>query len=129
MQRLRNRVGRLWRHLRLGTWFTRHKAEKVVTVAAATSDERAEHDTRSEEHTSELQSRQYLGCRLLLENKNGRREPRNIIRSAITPRATATGLVSPLVAVAAHVTTTCSTPSRLPRSAVYRTTELRPLQA
>src|ERR1035437_10925269 len=27
-------------------------------------------DTRSEEHTSELQSRQYLGCRLLLEKKN-----------------------------------------------------------
>src|SRR5258707_7246815 len=27
---------------------------------------------RSEEHTSELQSRQYLVCRLLLEKKNGR---------------------------------------------------------
>src|SRR3712207_7283716 len=27
------------------------------------------HDTRSEEHTSELQSRQYLVCRLLLETK------------------------------------------------------------
>src|SRR3712207_7384115 len=27
--------------------------------------------TRSEEHTSELQSRQYLVCRLLLEKKNG----------------------------------------------------------
>src|SRR3712207_8683162 len=27
---------------------------------------------RSEEHTSELQSRQYLVCRLLLENKNKR---------------------------------------------------------
>src|SRR5947209_16291682 len=27
-------------------------------------------DLRSEEHTSELQSRQYLVCRLLLENKN-----------------------------------------------------------
>src|SRR3712207_7035721 len=26
-------------------------------------------DSRSEEHTSELQSRQYLVCRLLLENK------------------------------------------------------------
>src|SRR3712207_8867375 len=26
---------------------------------------------RSEEHTSELQSRQYLVCRLLLEDKNG----------------------------------------------------------
>src|SRR5947209_17404531 len=28
---------------------------------------------RSEEHTSELQSRQYLVCRLLLEKKNNRR--------------------------------------------------------
>src|SRR3712207_6867560 len=28
-----------------------------------------EHQTRSEEHTSELQSRQYLVCRLLLEKK------------------------------------------------------------
>src|SRR5947209_12771476 len=28
-------------------------------------------DERSEEHTSELQSRQYLVCRLLLEKKNG----------------------------------------------------------
>src|SRR3712207_7974889 len=27
-------------------------------------------ETRSEEHTSELQSRQYLVCRLLLEKKN-----------------------------------------------------------
>src|SRR3712207_7332110 len=28
------------------------------------------HNMRSEEHTSELQSRQYLVCRLLLEKKN-----------------------------------------------------------
>src|SRR3712207_7795780 len=32
-------------------------------------------DTRSEEHTSELQSRQYLVCRLLLEKK--KKEPRH----------------------------------------------------
>src|SRR3712207_8735920 len=30
---------------------------------------------RSEEHTSELQSRQYLVCRLLLETNTGIREP------------------------------------------------------
>src|SRR3712207_8336890 len=30
---------------------------------------------RSEEHTSELQSRQYLVCRLLLEKNNNRRAP------------------------------------------------------
>src|SRR3712207_7518805 len=32
-------------------------------------DDRAVGDLRSEEHTSELQSRQYLVCRLLLEKK------------------------------------------------------------
>src|SRR3712207_7756623 len=32
--------------------------------------------TRSEEHTSELQSRQYLVCRLLLEKKRDRRRVR-----------------------------------------------------
>src|SRR5258707_3032981 len=31
---------------------------------------------RSEEHTSELQSRQYLVCRLLLEKENATRGPR-----------------------------------------------------
>src|SRR3712207_6864855 len=33
----------------------------------------AGHRRRSEEHTSELQSRQYLVCRLLLEKKNARK--------------------------------------------------------
>src|SRR3712207_6888635 len=32
--------------------------------------DRGDDETRSEEHTSELQSRQYLVCRLLLEKKN-----------------------------------------------------------
>src|SRR5438445_2261380 len=34
---------------------------------------------RSEEHTSELQSRQYLVCRLLLEKKNDRGQHQNRI--------------------------------------------------
>src|SRR3712207_8066127 len=34
------------------------------------SKERSRARSRSEEHTSELQSRQYLVCRLLLEKKN-----------------------------------------------------------
>src|SRR3712207_6005379 len=34
-----------------------------------------EHGPRSEEHTSELQSRQYLVCRLLLEKKNSNLNP------------------------------------------------------
>src|SRR3712207_7617687 len=33
-------------------------------------------EDRSEEHTSELQSRQYLVCRLLLEKKKNRETPR-----------------------------------------------------
>src|SRR3712207_7208416 len=34
------------------------------------------YDRRSEEHTSELQSRQYLVCRLLLEKKKNQTPPR-----------------------------------------------------
>src|SRR3712207_8569110 len=37
--------------------------------ASVPSDAEEESDSRSEEHTSELQSRQYLVCRLLLEKK------------------------------------------------------------
>src|SRR3712207_8081094 len=37
--------------------------------------------SRSEEHTSELQSRQYLVCRLLLENK----KPNRILSTAQSP--------------------------------------------
>src|SRR3712207_7564767 len=37
--------------------------------------EHARHDRRSEEHTSELQSRQYLVCRLLLEKKKKNSAP------------------------------------------------------
>src|SRR3712207_9273291 len=40
---------------------------RIATTAAALSPARA--CCRSEEHTSELQSRQYLVCRLLLEKK------------------------------------------------------------
>src|SRR3712207_7272879 len=36
---------------------------------------------RSEEHTSELQSRQYLVCRLLLEKKNDKKNTINIRRT------------------------------------------------
>src|SRR3712207_8691328 len=42
-------------------------ATPVVLVVTATPEPTS---ARSEEHTSELQSRQYLVCRLLLEKKN-----------------------------------------------------------
>src|SRR3712207_8088695 len=44
-----------------------------ITPSAASGSRRSGRSPdrpRSEEHTSELQSRQYLVCRLLLENKN-----------------------------------------------------------
>src|SRR3712207_7682937 len=72
-----------------------------LVVVAGVVDEHLEHETvelglrqrvgavgldRSEEHTSELQSRQYLVCRLLLEKKNrlsttsGTLDPRDLLR-------------------------------------------------
>ena len=41
-----------------------------LNIAKVAWENRREDSTRSEEHTSELQSRQYLVCRLLLEKKN-----------------------------------------------------------
>src|SRR5258708_27243428 len=42
--------------------------------------------TRSEEHTSELQSPDHLVCRLLLEKKNGRlRRPRRLAQTVAHP--------------------------------------------
>src|SRR3712207_8432094 len=49
-------------NLRLGAWYLGYLEKKYE------GDERL----RSEEHTSELQSRQYLVCRLLLEKKKKR---------------------------------------------------------
>src|SRR3712207_8496396 len=46
------------------------KTRLSLQVAAELVDEFADGAYRSEEHTSELQSRQYLVCRLLLEKKN-----------------------------------------------------------
>src|SRR3712207_7979722 len=49
-----------------------HRLEPPVTRLAHCGPPRSKsmhHQTRSEEHTSELQSRQYLVCRLLLEKK------------------------------------------------------------
>src|SRR5438445_12815568 len=42
----------------------------VQVLSIPSGNECAQADSRSEEHTSELQSRQYLVCRLLLEKKN-----------------------------------------------------------
>src|SRR3712207_7627539 len=47
--------------------------------AAASKRLTVEGLTRSEEHTSELQSRQYLVCRLLLEKKQKALQPRELL--------------------------------------------------
>src|SRR5438445_6814890 len=46
--------------------------ESIINLLAPTERDRS---VRSEEHTSELQSRQYLVCRLLLEKKKKRSIP------------------------------------------------------
>src|SRR3712207_8701589 len=56
-------IGTAERHRAL--WFTVPPYENEVSLANALP--------RSEEHTSELQSRQYLVCRLLLEKKKNKR--------------------------------------------------------
>src|SRR3712207_7810505 len=46
-----------------------HAAHHIVVVIAGRRSDKDFAHGRSEEHTSELQSRQYLVCRLLLEKK------------------------------------------------------------
>src|SRR3712207_9034475 len=47
----------------------RHRGETVRRARGGHRHRPGAHPRRSEEHTSELQSRQYLVCRLLLEKK------------------------------------------------------------
>src|SRR3712207_7341787 len=47
----------------------------AIAILAADRWLKAGMGVRSEEHTSELQSRQYLVCRLLLEKKTEKRSP------------------------------------------------------
>src|SRR3712207_8021864 len=47
-----------------------HAPLKLHRTPGTTYRRRRRAEARSEEHTSELQSRQYLACRLLLEKKN-----------------------------------------------------------
>src|SRR5258707_2048907 len=58
-------------------------ASEMQMVEKQSQDE----TTRSEEHTSELQSRQYLVCRLLLEKKKSKISgPKAWTISRVTPR-------------------------------------------
>src|SRR3712207_7621492 len=50
-------------------------AKRAANSSALRACPRSSSKSRSEEHTSELQSRQYLVCRLLLEKKTTPRTP------------------------------------------------------
>src|ERR1041385_9442657 len=52
--------------------FSRHGQSRLKHVAGGS------HETRSEEHTSELQSRLHLVCRLLLEKKTKQKSTDNM---------------------------------------------------
>src|SRR3712207_7775834 len=48
-------------------------SSSTISASTTSSSDEVAPDPRSEEHTSELQSRQYLVCRLLLEKKKNKR--------------------------------------------------------
>src|SRR3712207_8513873 len=60
------------------TLFRSARASTQVCACTARPSSTAFGPVRSEEHTSELQSRQYLVCRLLLEKKNTHFSPHSI---------------------------------------------------
>src|SRR3712207_6860793 len=61
---------------------------------------------RSEEHTSELQSRQYLVCRLLLEKNTPPPNPPRFTNLFSTPRCSLPQPCTPLLWGAIHVVST-----------------------
>src|SRR3712207_6960666 len=63
-----NFLERRTRFLYIG-WRTSASTETVTVLSALSATMSPTRSLRSEEHTSELQSRQYLVCRLLLEKK------------------------------------------------------------
>src|SRR3712207_8760653 len=62
--------GTLERKVANGRAALRRNGAEFREQAKAAGEVRAAYADRSEEHTSELQSRQYLVCRLLLEKNN-----------------------------------------------------------
>src|SRR5437870_13274107 len=67
-------------HDALPIWSWRSLGRRAVRTTACARSRRARPGSRSEEHTSELQSRGHLVCRLLLEKKKK-------IRRTSTPRS------------------------------------------
>src|SRR3712207_7379541 len=64
----RSEDGEYWKLFR--SWQTVSSSQYYETHLAPDGTSTTVQAPRSEEHTSELQSRQYLVCRLLLEKKN-----------------------------------------------------------
>src|SRR3712207_8974057 len=58
--------------LTTGTITAIDRSPKMIEIATRRNRQHVDAGRRSEEHTSELQSRQYLVCRLLLEKQNRR---------------------------------------------------------
>src|SRR3712207_7806858 len=79
-------VDRLHPDRRSGAWPPLARSGRVFAYEATTH---ALFGLRSEEHTSELQSRQYLVCRLLLEKKKAHVcppvTPRSLLPSSVCP--------------------------------------------
>src|SRR5690606_40463495 len=69
---LQGALGGVARLALLGALRGRHAALALLAAAG---------QARSEEHTSELQSRENLVCRLLLEKKNARKQEHTMVRS------------------------------------------------
>src|SRR3712207_8570465 len=65
----RSQIGRTPHPRSCGRTPPRPRSSTTARRAPAGNSFSARHLSRSEEHTSELQSRQYLVCRLLLEKK------------------------------------------------------------
>src|SRR3712207_7783988 len=57
------------RYLHLASHLSHQPGRPLGDLGAVRDEHEPDHQERSEEHTSELQSRQYLVCRLLLEKK------------------------------------------------------------
>src|SRR3712207_7582948 len=64
---------------RLDAAVARVRVAAAEAEAARREERLAEAGRRSEEHTSELQSRQYIVCRLLLEKKKKQRKSLNAV--------------------------------------------------
>src|SRR3712207_7061510 len=83
---------------------------------------------RSEEHTSELQSRQYLVCRLLLEKKKTYTNAR-CPQSSSTRKRTTSHVRWRLATVCSTLTTTFKPPTSLPEATYWTTYTAHALDA